>query len=38
VSFIDEDVLRDAGAADFARYAVDASSVLEEDIFLDAPT
>lgn len=37
-SFIDEDVLRDAGAADFARYAVDASSVLEEDIFLDAPT
>ncbi len=33
--FIDEDVLRRAGVADFARYAVDPAKPLLPDIFID---
>jgi citronellol/citronellal dehydrogenase len=32
---IDEDVLREQGVSDFARYAVDPASALADDIFLD---
>jgi citronellol/citronellal dehydrogenase len=31
---IDEDVLREAGETDFARYAVDPSKPLSPDLFL----
>jgi len=33
--FIDEDVLRKAGTADFGRYAVDPAQPLQTDLFLD---
>jgi citronellol/citronellal dehydrogenase len=33
--FLDEDILRKAGANDFTRYAVDASQTLWPDFFLD---
>ena len=33
--FLDEDVLREAGIDDFARYAVDPSAPLVPDLFLD---
>ena len=32
---IDEEVLREAGVTDFARYAVDPSQPLLPDLFLD---
>jgi citronellol/citronellal dehydrogenase len=32
---IDEDILREAGVSDFARYAIDASSPLSPDIFVE---
>ncbi len=34
-TFIDEDVLRDAGVQDFDSYAVNANAELKRDIFLD---
>ncbi len=33
--FIDEEVLRGSGVADFAAYAVDPSKALLPDLFLD---
>ncbi|MBV9440557.1 MAG: NAD(P)-dependent oxidoreductase [Candidatus Eremiobacteraeota bacterium] len=36
-TFIDEDVLREAGVDDVARYAVDPATTPAPDIFLDAP-
>lgn len=35
-ALIDEDVLRTAGTTDFAPYAVESGSMLNDDIFLDA--
>jgi citronellol/citronellal dehydrogenase len=37
-TLIDEDVLRTTGITDFAPYAVEAGSALNDDIFLDAKT
>jgi citronellol/citronellal dehydrogenase len=37
-ALIDEDVLRTAGTTDFASYAVESGSALNDDIFLDAKT
>jgi citronellol/citronellal dehydrogenase len=37
-SLIDEDVLRTLGVTDFAPYAVESGSALNDDIFLDAKT
>ncbi|HVF34142.1 MAG TPA: NAD(P)-dependent oxidoreductase [Candidatus Saccharimonadia bacterium] len=33
--FIDEDVLREAGVADFSRYAIDPAAPIVPDLFLD---